>query len=85
MVKDQELFQLCSEATNATEICGDPILLASGSALVDRIEWVDEDRFLYLVVEPTTLSLGRLDGTIMPIVTLKVGESLDAWSFHAPD
>jgi Tol biopolymer transport system component len=85
VVKDQELFQLCSEATNATEICGDPILLASGSALVDRIEWVDEDRFLYLVVEPTTLSLGRLDGTIMPIVTLKVGESLDAWSFHAPD
>lgn len=84
VVEDQDLFRLCPEATNLSEVCGDPIPLASGSNLIDGIEWVDEDRFLYRVLEPTTLFLGRLDGTITPIVTSTEEESFDGWSFYTP-
>jgi dipeptidyl aminopeptidase/acylaminoacyl peptidase len=85
VIKDKNLFRLCPEVANASQVCGDPIPLAGGTDLIDGFEWVDEDSFLYRVVEPTTLFLGRLDGTITPIVTLTEEESWDGWSFHAPD
>lgn len=82
VIKDQNLFQLCPEAANAAQVCGDPIPLAGGTALIDGFEWVDEDSFLYRVLEPTTLSLGSLDGTITPIITLTEDESWGGWSFY---
>jgi hypothetical protein len=85
VIKDQNLLRLCPEATNAAQVCGDPIPLAGGTDLIDGFEWIDEGSFLYRVVEPTTLSLGRLDRTITPIVTLTEEESWGGWSFHVPD
>jgi len=82
VVKDQNLFRLCPEATNAAQFCGDPIPLAGGTDLIDGFEWVDEDSFLYRALEPTTLSLGSLDGTITPIVTLTEEESWGGWSYY---
>ncbi|HSK89314.1 MAG TPA: hypothetical protein VK880_13205 [Anaerolineales bacterium] len=82
VIKDQNLLRLCAEATNAAQVCGDPIPLAGRAELIDGFEWVDEDSFLYRVVEPTTLSLGRLDGTITPIFTLTEEETWGGWSFH---
>jgi dipeptidyl aminopeptidase/acylaminoacyl peptidase len=82
VIKDQNLVQLCAEATNAAQVCGDPISLASGTERIDGFEWVDEDSFLYRVVEPTTLSLGRLDGTITSIISLTEDETWGGWSFY---
>ncbi len=82
VIKDQNLFRLCPEATNAAQVCGDPIPLAGGTDLIDGFEWVDEDSFLYRTLEPTTLSLGRLDGTITPIITLTEEESWGGWSYY---
>jgi Tol biopolymer transport system component len=82
VIKDQNLFRLCPEATNAAQVCGDPIPLAGGTDLIDGFEWVDEDSFLYRALEPTTLSLGRLDGTITPIITLTEEESWGGWSYY---
>ncbi|HKY53460.1 MAG TPA: hypothetical protein VJM08_04100, partial [Anaerolineales bacterium] len=84
VVKDLDLFQLCPEATNLSEVCGDPIPLASGSNLIDGIGWVDEDRFLYRALEPTSFFLGRLDGTILPIGNWTDDDALEGWSFYVP-
>jgi hypothetical protein len=85
VINDQNLFLLCPEAANASQICGDPIPLAGSTDFIDGFEWVDEDSFLYRALEPTTLSLGRLDGTIRPIITLTEEESWGGWSFYSPD
>lgn len=85
VIKDQNLLRLCPEATNAAQVCGAPIPLTGGANLIDGFEWVDEDSFLYRALEPTILSLGRLDGTITPIVTLTEEESWGGWSFQVPD
>jgi hypothetical protein len=84
VIQDLALFRLCPEAERASETCGDPIPLASGADLIDGFEWVDEERFLYRVVEPSRLFLGKLDGTILPIATTTEEESFEGWSFYAP-
>jgi hypothetical protein len=87
-IKDQDLFQLCPDATQDSQVCGEPIHL--GSRLITALQWVDTSRFLFVGNEPNTLSLGKLDGTITPIVTWKEGQRwtendiLSGWSFYIP-
>ena len=66
-IKDQDFFQLCPNATQDSEVCGEPVHLGSG--IITALQWVDPSRFLFEGIEPNTLSLGKLDGTITPIVT----------------
>jgi len=80
VIKDQELLQLCPDATNSSEVCGNPIHLGSGSNIITSIQWIDSTRFLFAGIEPATLALGKLDGTLTPIVTWTEGES-ESWSF----
>jgi hypothetical protein len=66
-IKDQDLFRLCPGASQDTQVCGDPIHLTDG--IITKLEWMDASRFLFEGIEPNTLSLGSLDGTITPIAT----------------
>jgi hypothetical protein len=65
------LFQLCPDATQSSEVCGDPV--AALSSAVAAIGWIDSNRFLIVTrndAESTqTLSLGTLDGIVSPIGT----------------
>jgi hypothetical protein len=85
-IKDQDLLQLCPNATQDSQVCGEPIHLGSG--IITALHWVDTSRFLFEGIEPNTLSLGRLDGTITPIVTWTEGQRwtendiLSGWSFY---
>jgi hypothetical protein len=87
-IKDQDLLQLCPDATQASQVCGEPIHLGSG--IITVLQWVDPSRFLFEGIEPNTLSLGNLDGTITPIVTWTEGQRwtendiLSGWSFYIP-
>jgi hypothetical protein len=87
-IKDQDLLQLCPNATNDTQVCGEPIQLGSG--IITALQWVDPTRFLFETIEPNTLSLGKLDGTITPIVTWTEmqrwteNEIISGWSFYIP-
>jgi hypothetical protein len=65
--KDWNLFQLCPDATQDSQVCGEPIHL--GSRMITALQWVDRSRFLYVGHEPTSLSLGNLGGTVTPIAT----------------
>jgi hypothetical protein len=84
-IKDQDLFQLCPNATQDSQACGEPVHLGSGT--ITTLQWVDASRFLYLSIEPNTLSLGTIDGTITPIVTWTESPrwtenaNLSGWSF----
>ena len=85
-IKDQALLQLCPNATQDSLVCGVPIRLGSGT--ITRLQWVDTSRFLFESIEPNTLSLGNVDGTITPIVTWTElqrwtdNDVLSGWSFY---
>ena len=87
-IKEQDLLQLCPNATQDSQVCGQPIHLGSGT--ITALQWVDTFRFLFETIEPNTLSLGNVDGTITPIVTWTEGQRwtendiLSGWSFYIP-
>jgi WD40 repeat protein len=87
-IKDQDLLQLCPNATQDSQVCGEPIHLGSG--IITALQWVDTSRFLFEGIEPNTLSLGKLDGTITPIVTWTEfqrwteNDIISGWSFYIP-
>jgi hypothetical protein len=80
--QDQDLFQLCPDATQDSHVCGEPIHL--GSRILTRLQWVDPSRFIFEGIEPNTLSLGKVDGSITPIVTWTENDILSGWSFYTP-
>jgi len=75
------LFQLCPNATQGSQVCGEPLTQENG--FIDVIQWIDGDRFLYLTREPHRLSLGRLDGTTIPIVTWSAEDWVSPEMFSA--
>jgi hypothetical protein len=85
-IKDQDLLQLCPNATQDSQVCGEPIHLGSG--MITTLQWVDTTRFLVESIEPNSLFLGNLDGTITPIVTWTElqrwteNNILSGWSFY---
>jgi hypothetical protein len=85
-IKDQDLLQLCPNATQDSQACGESIHL--GNPLINALQWVDGSRFLFESIEPDTLSLGKVDGTITPIVTWTESprwienDILSGWSFY---
>jgi hypothetical protein len=87
-IKEHDLFQLCPNATQDSQVCGEPIHLGSG--IITTLQWVDTSRFLFEGIEPNTLSLGNLDGTITPIVTWTESQRweesymISGWSFYIP-
>jgi Tol biopolymer transport system component len=87
-IKDQDLLLLCPNATQDSQVCGEPIHLGSG--IITALQWVDTSRFLFEGIEPNTLSLGNLDGTITPIVTWiesqrwTENDIISGWSFYIP-
>jgi len=85
VIKDREILQLCPDATQISQVCGDPIHMKSDSNIISSsIQWVDSTRFLFTGLEPSTLSLGNVDGTILPIATWTDDDVLSGWSFHTP-
>jgi hypothetical protein len=86
-IKDQALLQLCPNATQDSQVCGEPIRLGSG--IITTLQWVDTSRFLFETIEPNTLSLGNVDGTITPVVTWTESQRwtendvISGWSFYA--
>jgi hypothetical protein len=80
VIKDRDLRQLCPDATQDSQVCGEPIHL--GSRIITALQWVDASRFLFVGNEPNTLSLGRLDGTITPIATWTEDDPVSGWSFY---
>ena len=87
-IKDQDLLQLCPNATDDSQVCGEPVHLGSG--IITKLEWIDPNRFLFETIEPNTLSLGKLDGTITPIVTWTEmqrwteNDNISGWDFYIP-
>lgn len=87
-IQDQDLLQLCPNATQDSQVCGEPIHLGSG--IITALQWVDTSRFLFETIEPNTLSLGNLDGTITPIATWTElqrwteNDIISGWSFYIP-
>jgi len=85
-IKDQDLLQLCPNATQDSQVCGEPIRLGSG--IITALQWIDPTRFLFETIEPNTLSLGKLDGTITPIITWAESQRwtendiISGWSFY---
>lgn len=64
------LLRLCPDATQGSDVCGDPLHLES---IVESIQWLDGTRFLFVTRVPDTfatngLILGTLDGMTTPIV-----------------
>ena len=55
------------------------------------MQWVDTARFLFESIEPNTLALGNVDGTITPIVTWTAlqrwteNDILSGWRFTILD
>ena len=78
VIRDQALFQLCPGATQASEVCGESIHLGK-SNIITSIQWVDSKRFLFTGIEPATLSLGSLGGTMTTIVAWNDSE-WSGWS-----
>jgi hypothetical protein len=87
-IKDQGLRQLCPNAAQDSQVCGEPVHVGSG--IITTLQWVDTSRFLFESIEPNRLSLGNLDGTITPIVTWTElqrwteNDILSGWSFSIP-
>ena len=81
-IKDQDLLQLCPNAAQDTQVCGEPVALGGG--IITALEWIDPTRFLFETIEPNTLSLGKLDGRITPIVTWTENDIISGWSFYIP-
>jgi hypothetical protein len=87
-IQDQDLLQLCPNATQDSQVCGEPVHLGSG--IITTLQWVDSSRFLFESIEPNSLSLGNIDGTITPIVTWAElqrwteNDMMSGWSFYNP-
>lgn len=84
-IKDQDLFRLCPDAVQDSQVCGEPIYLGSG--MITALQWVDSYRFVFESAEPSSLSLGKLDGTITPITRTEFqswarNDVLPGWSFY---
>ncbi len=79
-IKDQDLVQLCPNATQDSQVCGEPVHL--GSRIITQLQWVDASRFLFVGNEPNTLSLGKLDGTVTSIATWAESNMVTGWSFY---
>jgi hypothetical protein len=79
VINDHDLVQLCPDATQDSQVCGGPIHLGIDSNIITSLQWVDGERFLVAGIEPNTLSLGRLDGTLTPIITWADNE-MPGWS-----
>ncbi len=83
--KDQNLLQLCLDAAQDSQVCGEAIHLGGG--IITTLQWVDTSRFLFESIEPNSLSLGNVDGTITPIVTWRESPRwtensiISGWSF----
>lgn len=75
------LFQLCPDATQSSQVCGEPVIQAND--YIDVIQWIDGDQFLFLTREPRSLFLGGLNGTTVPIVTWPSVEWVSPESFSA--
>jgi hypothetical protein len=88
-IKDQDLLSLCPNAAQDSDVCGEPIRLGGG--MITSLQWVDSSRFILESIEPNSLSLGNLDGTIIPITTWAEGQRwtendvLSGWSFYIRD
>jgi hypothetical protein len=78
-IKDHDLSPLCADATQDTQVCGEPVKLGIASNIITSLQWVDRDRFLVAGIEPNMLVLSRLDGTFVPVVTWEEYESV-SWS-----
>jgi hypothetical protein len=78
-IKDHDLSPLCPDATQDTQVCGEPVPLGIDSNIITSLQWVDGDRFLVAGIEPNMLVLGKLDGSFMPVVTWEEYESV-SWS-----
>jgi WD40 repeat protein len=89
-IKDQDLLLLCPNAAQDSQVCGSPIHLTC-SGIITSLRWVDATRFIFESIEPYALSLGNIDGTIIPITTWAEGQRwtendvLSGWSFYASD
>lgn len=59
-VLDGSLFQLCPDAAQESEVCGEVLYLGDPIA---NIRWIDGNRFLWVTREPYDLYFGKLDGT----------------------
>ena len=79
VINDHDLVRLCPDATLDSQVCGEPIHLGIDSNIITSLQWVDAERFLVAGIEPNTLFLGRLDGTLTPIVTWADNE-VPSWS-----
>jgi hypothetical protein len=64
VIHEGTLSQLCPDATQDTDICGDPLELGEN---IDAIQWMDGTRFLFMTRDPYNLFLGSLDGIKIPI------------------
>jgi hypothetical protein len=60
-----DLHPLCPNAGQVIELCGPPIHIP---LQIDRFEWIDRSRFLYVTTQPRGLYLGSLDGSETLIV-----------------
>jgi len=58
-VREKALFQLCPDATQESEVCGEGFELGGDLA---AIRWLDGRRFLYATREPYELYFGSLGG-----------------------
>jgi hypothetical protein len=59
-VPGKTMFELCPDAAQDTEVCGQGFELGGDPA---GITWLDGNRFLYVTREPYDLYFGKLDGT----------------------
>lgn len=59
-VNEGMLFQLCPDAAQDAETCGEGLDLGDKLA---EIHWIDGTRFLFVTREPYDLYFGKLDGT----------------------
>jgi hypothetical protein len=82
-IRDHELSPLCPDATQDTQVCGEPVPLGINSSIITSLQWVDSDRFLVAGIEPNMLVLGKLDGTFLPVATWEDYEPV-SWSAVIP-
>ncbi len=81
VIQGNALWRLCPNATQGSQVCGDPVALGEGSPA--GIHWLDSTRFLYLTSGPPVLYLTRLDGPTVTIVTWPLDEWVSPQSFTA--
>ena len=78
-IQDHDLAPLCADATQDTQVCGEPLRLGIDSNIITSLQWVARDRFLVAGIEPNMLVLGNVDGTFVPVATWEEYESV-SWS-----